>query len=504
MESRFPGNSAPVRVVNGDAGLYFVLRFRAHAGFPTIAIVNELGSGSHGVRLSALALDLYELTMAQSYAEEKMAALATFSLFVRNLPPERGYLLAAGLDDALTYLEDLAFSSSDLAYLGGTGLFRSPFLDQLAAVRFTGSVRAMQEGTVCFAEEPLLEVTAPLIEAQLVETALINEIQLQTMAASKAARCVTAAEGRGLVDFGLRRTHGLATGLKVARASYLAGFEATSNVLAGKEYGIPIAGTMAHSYVEAFPSELDAFRAYARAYPDSAILLVDTYDTLEGTRRAARVGQELAAEGHRLRGVRIDSGDLASLSRAVRRILDEAGLSSTIVVASGGLDEYSIEETVAAGSAIDSFGVGTRMGVSADAPHLDLVYKLVATDGRPTLKLSADKATWPGAKQVWRRATASDFGDWIGLEGESAPVGAEPLLAEVMADGRRIGDRPTLGEVRARCRESLAALPRECLRLVSPDFGPVRFTAALLALRHELADGLGGSPPTSSSAAGAR
>jgi nicotinate phosphoribosyltransferase len=443
--------------------------------------------GIAGTQLSALALDLYELTMAQSYVEEGMAASATFSLFVRNLPPERGYLVAAGLDDALAYLENLAFSSDDLTYLKETGLFRAPFLDRLAALRFTGSVRAMAEGTICFAEEPLLEVTAPLLEAQLVETAIINEIQLQTMVASKAARCVTAAGGRSLVDFGLRRTHGLATGLKVARASYLAGFEATSNVLAGKAYGIPSAGTMAHSYVEAFPSELDAFRAYARTYPDSAVLLVDTYDTIEGTRSAALVGRELAAEGHRLRGVRIDSGDVIGLSRAARRILDETGLEQTIIVASGGLDEYSIERAMAAGSPIDTFGVGTRMGVSADAPHLDLVYKLVATDGRPTLKLSADKATWPGAKQVWRRTTAPEYADWIGLEGEPPLTGAEPLLLEIMVDGRRIGERPTLDEARARARESLAALPQQCLRLLAPDRAPVQFTAALRTLRGELA-----------------
>jgi len=442
--------------------------------------------------------------MAQSLVEEQMeASVATFSLFVRNLPPARGYLVAAGLDDALAYLENLTFSPGDLAYLRGTGLFRARILERLADLRFTGSVRAVPEGTVCFAEEPILEITAPLLEAQLVETAIINEVQLQTMVASKAARCFTAASGRGLVDFSLRRTQGLATGVKVARASYLAGFEATSNVLAGKEYGISIAGTMAHSYVEAFPSEFDAFRAYARSFPDSAVLLVDTYDALEGARRAAVVGQELAAEGHRLRGVRIDSGDLVSLSRAARRILDEAGLASTIIIASGGLDEYAVEQAVAADAPIDSFGVGTRMGVSADAPHLDLVYKLVAANGRPTLKLSADKATWPAAKQVWRRPAAPYDGDWIGLHDEPAPVGREPLLADVMADGRRLGPAPTLEEARTRCRDSLAALPLECRRLDNPAGYRVRFTEALVALRRELADELRGTPPTSS-AAGAR
>jgi nicotinate phosphoribosyltransferase len=459
-------------------------------------------NGVTGTELSALALDLYELTMAQSYIEEGMEASATFSLFVRNLPPERGYLVAAGLDDALDYLERLAFSADDLAYLNRTGLFRPEFLDRLAALRFTGSVRAMPEGTVCFAEEPLLEVTAPVVEAQLVETAIINEIQLQTMVASKAARCVTAARGRSLADFGLRRTHGLVTGLKVARASYLAGFDSTSNVLAGKEYGIPTAGTMAHSYVEAFPSELDAFRAYARAYPDRAVLLVDTYGTIEGTRRAALIGQELAANGHRLRGVRIDSGDVIGLSREARRILDDAGLAETIIVASGGLDEYTIENAVRAGAPIDTFGVGTRMSVSADAPHLDLVYKLVAADGRPTLKLSADKATWPAAKQVWRRASPSQYQDWIGLEEESAPAGAEPLLVKVMVDGCRIGTY-TLEEARGRAGQSLALLPPRCLQLAEPEPIAVEFTEALKTLRRELSDGLSGTTPRSSTA-GAR
>lgn len=459
-------------------------------------------------QLSGLALDLYELTMAQSYVDEAMDASATFSLFVRNLPPERGYLVAAGLDDALGYLESLGFTPSDLVYLEQTGLFRAPFLDRLAGLRFTGSVRAMPEGTICFAEEPLLEVTAPLIEAQIVETAIINHVQLQTMIASKAARCVTAGGGRGLVDFGLRRTQGLATGLKVARASYLAGFEATSNVLAGKQYGIPIAGTMAHSYVEAFPSEIDAFRAYARAYPDTAVLLVDTYDTIEGTLRAAQVGRELLADGHYLRGVRIDSGDIVQLSRAARNILDEAGLAKTIVIASGGLDEYSVEQAVAAGAPIDSFGVGTRMGVSADVPHLDLVYKLMSIDGRPTLKLSADKATWPGAKQVWRRAGPPFGGDAVGLADEPTPEEMEPLLMPVMEDGHRIGrgptlPGPTLAQARARCRESLAALPPACRRLRGPSGYPVQFTPTLLALQRELAAGLGGAP-SASSPAGAR
>lgn len=434
-----------------------------------------------------LLVDLYELTMAQSYVDEGMEGTATFSLFVRHLPPGRGYLVAAGLEDALSYLDALQFGADDLAYLQGTGLFTQPLLDRLSVFRFSGSVRAMPEGTICFTDEPLLEVTAPILEAQLVETVLLNEIQLQTLIATKAARCVSAAAGRRLVDFSLRRTHGGEAGLKAARASYLGGFEATSNVLAGQRYGIAIAGTMAHSYVEAFSSELEAFRAYARAYPDRAILLVDTYDSIEGVRNAAIVGRELAEGGHRLAGVRIDSGDFAALSREARRILDEAGLRDTSVLVSGALDEYGVEVLVAQGAPVDGFGVGTRLGVSADAPWMDVAYKLVSYDGRPTLKLSEGKATWPGAKQVWRAQAGAAWLDWLGLEPEPAPTpGAKPLLREVMRDGRRTGAADSLETARARCREQLAALPADARHLHAPTAPTVRPTGALSNLRREL------------------
>ncbi len=334
----------------------------------------------------ALLLDLYELTMAQSYVDEGMTAPATFSLFARHLPRDWGYLVAAGLDDVLSYLETLAFGAEELSYLRSTGLFTPTFLDHLGRLRFTGSVRAMPEGTVCFPNEPLLEVTAPIVEAQLVESAIVNQVHFQTLIASKAARCVEAAVGRRLVDFGLRRTHGYDAGLKAARSAYLVGFDATSNVLAGQRYGIPIAGTMAHSYVEAFGDEAESFRAFVRAYPDGTTLLVDTYDTVRGIERAAAVGRELAAAGHRLGGVRLDSGDLGADSAEARRILDAAGLTDATIFVSGNLDEHTIAALLAAGAPIDGFGVGTRMGVSADAPYLDMAYKLVAYDGRPTLK----------------------------------------------------------------------------------------------------------------------
>ena len=407
----------------------------------------------------ALLVDLYELTMAESYLAEGMMAPATFSLFARKLPKGWGYFLAAGLDDVLNYLESLSFDEGDLSYLESTGLFSHPFLDYLGQLRFTGTVRALPEGTACFPDEPLIEVTAPMIEAQLVESVIVNQIHFQTIIASKAARCVEAAHGRRLVDFSLRRTHGTDAGLKVARSAYLAGFDATSNVLAGKVYGMPIAGTMAHSYIQAFEDEFTAFRTFARAYPDACTLLIDTYDTVEGARRAAIVGREMAATGHRLRGVRLDSGDLIGLSFQVRRILDAAGLADVTIFASGSLDEHAVAEAVDRDAPIDGFGVGSRLGVSADAPYLDMAYKLVAYDSQPTLKLSTNKATWPGAKQVWRtRRFDGAIEDVLGLESEPDPHDARPLLVEVMRDGRRLTS-DSLATIRARAQAEREALP---------------------------------------------
>jgi nicotinate phosphoribosyltransferase len=457
-------------------------------GAPRLRPAGTVTAG--GARPPALLLDLYELTMAQSYFDRGMAAPATFSLFARRLPPGWGYFLAAGLDDVLAYLEGLAFGPEDLAYLRTTGLFTDAFLAALGRLRFTGSVRALPEGTVCFPDEPLLEVTAPLAEAQLVETVVLNQVHLQTLVASKAARCVRAAGGRRLVDFGLRRTHGADAGMKVARCAYLAGFAATSNVAAGQRYGVPVTGTMAHSYVQAFGDELAAFRAYARRYPDACTLLIDTYDTVAGAKRAAVVGQELAAAGHRLRGVRLDSGDLLGLSVAVRAVLDRAGLRDAAVFASGGLDERSIAAAVAAGAPIDAFGVGSRLGTVADAPYLDMAYKLVAYAGRPTLKLSAGKATWPGAKQVWRLAAGGrHLLDWLGCSEEAGPASGHPLLAPVMVGGRRLvpqSPAAALAAARERARTELARLPLAALDLEATDTVAVRVTPALERLRGQL------------------
>jgi nicotinate phosphoribosyltransferase len=391
--------------------------------------------------MEPLLVDLYELTMGQSYLAEGLDEQpATFQLFCRTLPHGFGYLIAAGIDDALDYLGQLRFGNDDLAYLETTGLFSGAFLGRLAGLRFRCDVRAMPEGTIFFPEEPVLEVRGPLLEAQLVETALVNLVHFQSLIASRAARCVDAAGGRRLVEFGLRRTHGLETGLNVARASYLAGFDATSDVLAGRRWGIPLAGTMAHSYIEAFEDETAAFEAYTRSYPVGTTLLVDTYDSVEGARRAARVAAELVGRGGHLGGVRLDSGNLDDLSRRVRAVLDEAGLPDVSIFASGNLDEHSIGALVASGAPIDSFGVGTRLAVSDGATYFDLVYKLVDFDGRPVLKLSSEKATLPGSKQVWRRIEDGCFaGDLVTLADEAPSSAGEPLLEPAMEGGRRLG-----------------------------------------------------------------
>lgn len=434
-----------------------------------------------------LVTDLYELTMAQAYWAHGMTGLATFSLFVRELPPERGFLVAAGLEDVLRFLEGFRFSPEALAYLESTGIFSRAFLEALADLRFTGDVWAVPEGTLVFANEPILEITAPILQAQIAETYVINQIHLQTMIATKAARCVAAARGRALVDFALRRTHGVDAGLKVARCTYLVGFQATSNVLAGRRYGIPITGTMAHSFIMAFEEEEEAFRAFAETFPERAIFLIDTYDTLEGARKAARVAQEMARKGQRLLGVRLDSGDLLALSREVRRILDEAGLREVRILASGGLDEYRIAALLEAGAPIDAFGVGTRMGVSEDAPWLDMAYKLVAYEGRPALKRSPGKASLPGPKQVFR--FYADNGqmqeDVLALREETVP-GGTPLLEKVMEGGRLLRPHPPLAVLRERFQEEFRRLPERYKALRNAPRYPVRLSPALASLTNAL------------------
>lgn len=389
----------------------------------------------------ALFTDLYELTMAASYYDHGMFEPATFSLFIRKYPTSRRYFISAGLADVLDYLKDLKFTSDDLNYLDETGLFKPGFLSYLEKFRFTGDVFAIPEGRLFFVNEPIIEITAPLIESQIVETFIINAINLQVMIATKASRCVHVAWPRKLVDFSLRRTHGIDAGMKVARASFIGGFEGTSNVLAGKIYGIPIFGTMAHSFVICFEKEVDAFRAFAQSFPENVVLLVDTYDTVSGTVKAAEVGREMALKGQKLKGVRLDSGDIALLSRKVRKILKRTGLRETTIFASGAFDEYKIQRILDQAGDIDSFGVGTKMGVSADAPYLDMAYKLVKYAGRPVLKLSPEKITLASEKQIFRFTTSKGKlkRDIIGLR-EDKLEGGEPLLNRVMTRGKVISE----------------------------------------------------------------
>ena len=416
----------------------------------------------------ALLVDLYELTMAASYHAEGMNGPASFELFFRELPPVRNYLVACGLEEALDYLSSLWFTPRDLAYLGTLGVFDAGFLAYLADLRFTGDVWAVPEGEVVFGNEPVLQVTAPLIEAQIVETYLLNCINFSTAVASKAARVTTACGTRGFVDFSARRDHGPDAALLAARAAYIGGAGATSNVLAGRRFGIPQSGTMAHSYVLAFPDEARAFRTFARQFPGKAILLVDTFDTLAGTATAASVAGELAEEGVPVRGVRIDSGDLAALAFQVRSILDGAGLDTLEIFASGDLDEYRIEALLKAGAPIDGFGVGTQLGTSGDAPALGGVYKLVQDAAGPKRKTSTGKATLPGLKQVYRfEASGISARDLLAPASAPPPPGGRALLSLAMEKGRRVRPADALGVTRARRAAAVAALP-ERLRSLAP------------------------------------
>jgi nicotinate phosphoribosyltransferase len=433
-------------------------------------------------RSRALVTDLYELNMAASYMRRGMVGPATFSLFVRQLPPSRGFLVAAGIEDCLAFLESFAFDEEALAYLATLG-YDEATINAFASMRFTGDVWAVPEGSVVLAGEPILEVTAPIAEAQIVETYLLNQVTFQTTIATKAARCRVASEGRiGLVDFALRRTQGIEAGMAVARLSAMVGFVATSNVEAARRFGLRPAGTMAHSYIEAFEDEADAFRAFAADFPDRTTFLVDTYDTLAGVRRAIEVIREMGLRDNL--AVRLDSGDLDSLARATRKLLDEAGLSQVRIFASGGLDEHDIARFVREGVPVDAAGIGTRMGVSVDAPVLDTAYKLVAFGERPVCKLSPGKATLPGAKQVFRRRPIE--ADVVGLRDEAPPEGYRPLLEQVMAGGRRTSAPSTIEEARRRFEEDLAALPAAALDLEAPVPPLVRFSDRLTALAAEV------------------
>ena len=433
--------------------------------------------------------DLYELTMAQAFFRHEMFARASFSLFIRRYPPNRGYLVAAGLEDVLDYLENLSFGQEGLSYLRSTGLFTEDFLEYLAGLRFTGDVRAIPEGRLYFTNEPVLEIRAPIIEAQLAETFIINQVNFQTLLATKAARCVYAAQGRPLADFAARRTHGTDAALKMARCSYIAGFQSTSNVLAAQRYGISPAGTMAHSFISSFASEIEAFRVYADTFPHRTTLLLDTYDTISGAWNAVEVAKQMETAGNRLVAVRLDSGDFHQLSLQVRQILDSAGLDYVKILASGGLDEYELESLLRAGAAIDLFGVGTRVGVSADAPHSDMVYKLVEYDGRPVTKLSQDKAYAPGRKQVFRlrRPEGIFYQDIVGLADEALP-GGEPLLQPVIEGGQRVALNPSLETIRERFVQDFESLDQHHKWLRNPPSYPVVFSPKLNRLTAQVQD----------------
>jgi nicotinate phosphoribosyltransferase len=434
---------------------------------------------------SALLTDLYQLTMLQAYYREDMRETAVFELFVRKLPRERNFLVAAGLEQALEFLEGLAFAPDELAWLERETKLEPGFLDWLAGLRFTGDVHALPEGTVFFPDEPVLRVVAPMPQAQLVESRVLNIVHFQTLVASKAARCVLAAPGKLLVDFGMRRAHGAEAALFAARAAYLAGFSGTATALAGMKCGIPVFGTMAHSFVQASTSETEAFRAFARARPANAILLIDTYDTEAAARKVVELAPALAREGIAVKGVRLDSGDLAAHARAVRAILDAGGLREATIFSSGNLDEYRVRALVQEGAPIDGFGIGTSLDTSSDAPYLDAVYKLEEYAGVARRKRSEGKATWPGRKQVYRHFLADGTlaHDVVTVEGDPQP--GTPLVKPAMRAGRRVSAAEPLGAIRARCAAEIARLPAAA-RALEPPAQPYRVEIAA-ALR-ELAE----------------
>ncbi len=441
---------------------------------------------------SALLTDLYELTMLQAYFDEGMDEPAVFELFVRKLPAQRNFLMVAGIEQVLDYLEHLQFTADELAWLGGTGRFRPAFLDALRAFRFEGDVHAMREGTVFFPNEPILRVEAPIGQAQFVESRLINLLNFSCLIAAKAARCVLAARGRALVDFGLRRAHGAEAGLLAARASYLAGFTGSATVLAGQRFDVPIFGTMAHSYIEAHELETEAFERFAESHPDNVTLLIDTYDTEAAAARVVALAPALRSRGVKLVSVRLDSGDLAEHARRVRAILDAGGLEDVRIFASGSLDEMRIAQLLGAGAPIDGFGLGTHLSTSADAPYLDSAYKLEEYAGQPRRKRSEGKATWPGAKQVYRllRPDGRLARDQVTLADEERGTEAgEPLLQAVMRGGRRLRAPEPLHALRRHAAAELERLPERLRQLeaAAPEaLFPVDISPRLQALARQL------------------
>ncbi len=428
---------------------------------------------------SPLFTDLYQLTMLQAYFEQGMTETAVFEFFVRRLPPNRAFLVAAGLEQALTFLENLRFSEEELDWVRTSGRFSKEFPGELADLRFTGEVHAMPEGTVFFANEPILRVIAPLPEAQLVESRLINILNHQTLVATKAARCRLAAPGKLLVDFGMRRAHGAEAALFAARASFIGGFDGTSDVLASAFYGMPPYGTMAHSFVQAHDTEEAAFEHFGTAHPDNVTLLIDTYDTEAAAEKVVRLAPKLKARDITVRAVRLDSGDLAVHAKQVRAILDAGGLKDVRIFSSGSLDEYTLADLLGRAAPIDGFGVGTHLDTSADAPFLDCAYKLMEYAGRPRRKRSEGKATWPGRKQVYRHYDGQDLmtGDTLTIDGDIQT--GEALLCPTMRAGRRLAPAEPLADTRSRCAAELKRLPAHLKRLANGPHYPVTIAPAL-------------------------
>jgi len=435
---------------------------------------------------SPLLTDLYQLTMLQGYLEDDMREEAVFEFSVRKMPENRGFFMAAGLESVLDFLEQARFEPAELDYLASTKRFSNKLIDYLADFRFTGSVEAMPEGSLFFPDEPILRVVAPIGDAQLVESRVINLLHLQSLLASKAARSVLAADGRAkLIDFGLRRAHGAEAGLYAARSSYIAGFDGTATVLAEYLYGIPAFGTMAHSFIEAHRDEKNAFLRFAVANPGIVTLLVDTYDTIRGTRHVVEISEELRRRGIPVRGIRLDSGDLAELAKKTRRILDDGGLRDAQIFASGNIDEYAILDLFSRGAPITGFGVGTKMDTSADAPYLDCAYKLMEYAGRPKLKSSEGKATWPGRKQVWRLfRDGKMIGDRLTVEGD--PLEGKPLLRRYMKGGVRIEQPEPLADIRVRAAGQLASLPEHFRKLEDSPPYPVEISKRLQQLKEDI------------------
>lgn len=435
---------------------------------------------------SALLTDLYQLTMLQGYFDRGMAGTAVFEFFVRKFPPQRNFLIAAGLEQVLGFLENVRFTEQELKWIANHGAFRPGFVNYLEQIRFTGDVHAMAEGTVLFTNEPILRVTAPLAEAQLVESRLINLLHFQTLIASKAARSVLMAPGKLLVDFGLRRAHGAEAGLLAARASYLAGFAGSATVLAGALYGVPVFGTMAHSFVQAHDDESTAFEHFARSLPQNVILLIDTYDTEAAAEKVVALAPQLARDGIKIKGVRLDSGDLADHAFKVRRILDDGGLTDTTIFASGSVDEYVLARLIKQNAPIDGYGIGTHMDTSADAPYLDCAYKLVEYAGKARRKRSEGKVLWPGRKQVFRSYDGEGrmAGDMLTLEGDR--LDGEALIQPVMLGGRRVAPPVPLIESRAHAARELKHLPEPLRQLErGPDY-PVQVSQAVRQLAQEV------------------